>query len=189
MSHNQNFHPQSPHDESGGPADEANGSLPDGSGGGEASLAQLISRLDALGASHAHEAAQRGLATRVFSASVVDLSAEPIVVARIGWHRWVGYSAAAAVLGLAVLIPMGVLRSGNSAANGPIQPISFRPSELAPAGISEQLVVGLLDGDAALESIDPSSDDGFASVVVTRGHAAASVAVEVRQLLEHGGGR
>jgi hypothetical protein len=95
-------------------------------------------------------------------------------------------AAAAAVVGLAVMIPLGVF-SGNETRSDVM--VTSAPAQLSPAGISELMLVGLFDDNAALESIDMSSGDGIAPVAMTRGHRAEQVQREIQGLLALGGGR
>jgi hypothetical protein len=155
----------------------------DGTQPSDARTQRLMEQLDALGALHAREASERGVADRVFAASMRELSnaSAPRVVARIGWQRWAGVLGAAAVLGMAVVVPMMMQQ--------PSRDSSLVQAQLAPAGLSEIIVVGLLDDDAALESFDPSSEEVMAPVAMTRSHRAEQVQGEIQRLLALGGDR
>lgn len=155
----------------------------DGSQPFDARTERLMSQLDALGAMHAREANERGVADRVFAASARELAgaSSPRVLARIGWQRWAGVLGAAAVLGMAVVVPMMM--------HQPSRDTSLVQAQLAPAGLSEIIVVGLLDDDATLESFDPSSEEVMAPVAMTRSHRGEQVQGEIQRLLALGGDR
>lgn len=164
---------------------------PDGLGAGDASLARLVAQLDALGVSGAAEARERGLSDRVFERSMPLLESASPVIGRLAWNRWAVWASAAALLSLAALIPLGVLPgSDDGASTSPgVETAAFKPGDFAPAGLSERLVIGLYDRDAALASIDLINGDGGASVVVAHGHDADAVALELSSLLSVGGGK
>lgn len=189
------FHPQ--------PPDFASGHGPDRESGdafepwrGDSALERTASDLERLGSALAREAEQRGVAERVFAASAPVLAAgersesgSHPVVARIGWQRFAAAVAAAAAVGLAVLLSLNMLPSGGdrSVPSG-IEPAAFR-AELIPAGLSENLVIGLYDGNAALDAMDLSGGDVVSSVVITRAHDAVALESELQGLLNLGGGR
>jgi len=170
-------HPHPPHGESGASND---GHAPHELG----ELAPLAAQLGRLGERYRDEAASRGLASRVYAASVVELGA-PQPVARIGWGRWVAVASAAAALGLVLMVPLGVLPTGTREAGGDsLELVAFQP-----AGTAERLVVGLYDRDVALDAIDLSTGDGTASLVLSGGHDAAEIESELQSLLAVGGAR
>ncbi|MBL9140222.1 MAG: hypothetical protein JNK53_00015 [Phycisphaerae bacterium] len=180
MNTNRTLHPFPPHREDGAPG-------PDGTGAGDRELARLVDRLNALGDAYVGESRARGLADRVFSASAPVLDQASPVVARISWARWAAVASVAAVLAVAALVPLGMLPGGGGTdPSRGVETIAFKPGDFAPAGLSERLVIGLYDGDAALASIDLVNGDGAASVVVARVHDADAVASELHSLLAVG---
>ncbi len=159
---------------------------------GDAALERTAARLDRMGAAFRHEAEARGLAERVLAASSPSnraADARPAVVARIGWPRFAAAVAAAAVVGGAVFLSLDFLPSGGDRGQpAGVEPVVFR-AELNPAGLSENLVIGLYDGNAALDAVDLTGGDVVSSVVVTRAHDALALESELQGLLNLGGGR
>lgn len=159
---------------------------------GDGGLDSVQAQLDALGARYAHEAQARGVAERVFQASLPELTGESRpVLARIGWTRWAtrwaGGFAAAALIGVAAMVPLGVFTPRGGPANDTDVVLAFTQPELAPASLSERMMAGLINDEAAFASFDADGNEAIGFVIMSRGHRADQVRGEIEELLALGG--